>query len=74
MYTLFILLYAYDVILMAHNYEGMARLLELLRAFCEKNGLMVNVAKTKMMICSKETGKNFTYNDKPIEMFMILII
>ena len=67
MYTLFILLYADDVILMAHNYEGMTRLLELLRAFCDRSGLMVNVAKTKVMICSKETGKNFTYNDRPIE-------
>ena len=67
MYTLFILLYADDVILMARTYEGMTKLLELLRAFCDRSSLTTTVAKTKILICSKEPKKSFTYNDRPIE-------
>ena len=67
MYTLLILLYADDVIIMTHTPKGITKLLELLRDFCNRSGLTMNVAKTKMMICSKKPGEIFTYNDKIIE-------
>ena len=43
-YTVLILLYEDDLILMAHTCERMNRLLELLKAFCDRNGLTINVA------------------------------
>ena len=60
-YTLYLLLYADDVIIMAHTYEKMNALLELLKAFCLESGLSINVAKTKMMICSKSPKPTFIY-------------
>ena len=47
MYTLLVLLYADDVILMSHTCEGMNKLLTLLKAFCDKSSMTVNVTKTK---------------------------
>ena len=67
MYTLLILLNADDVILMTHTPKGMTKLLELLRDFCDKSGLTVNVEKTKTMICSNKPGEISTYNDKTKE-------
>ena len=66
-YTLLILLYADDVILMTQTPKGMTNLLELLRDFCDRSGLTVNVAKTKMVICSNKPGDILTYNDKIIK-------
>ena len=63
MYTILILLYANDVILMAHTHEGMVKLLRLLKTFCDKSGLTINVTKTKMLSCSREREKHFKYNE-----------
>ena len=65
-YTLYLLLYADDVILMAHTYEKMNALLELLKAFFLESGLTVNVAKTTV-ICFRGPKLTFIYNDRPIE-------
>ena len=67
LYTVLILLYADDVILMAHTVEGVQRLLETLKVFCDKSGLKVNVDKTKMLSCAKGQVQIFEYEGRPIE-------
>ena len=62
MYTLLILLYADDVIMMSHTCASMNKMLELLKAFWDRSGMTVNVTKTKMMICSRGTKTSFSYN------------
>ena len=52
---------------MAHTYEGMNRLLELLKAFCDTSDLKVNVAKSKMLICSKGPYQTFEFEGRVIE-------
>ena len=61
------LLYADDVILMAHTYKKMNAILDLLKAFCLESGLTINIAKTKMMICSTGPKPTFMYNDHSID-------
>ena len=67
LYTVLILLYADDVILLAQTYDSMHRLLELLKAFCDKSGLKVNVAKTKMLSCTKGQVHTFEFEGRIIE-------
>ena len=67
MYTLLILLYAYDVKMMSHFCASMNKLLELLKALCYKSGMTVNVTKTKLMICSRRTKESFTYTRQPMK-------
>ena len=67
LYTVLILLYADDVILLAQTYDSMHRLLELLKAFCDRSGLKVNVAKTKMLSCTKGQVHTFEFEGRIIE-------
>ena len=62
MHTLRILLYADVVIMMSHTCVGMNKMLEILKAFCDRSGMTVNVTKTKMMICSRGTKMSFSYD------------
>ena len=66
-YTVLILLYINDVILMAHTCESMNRLLQLLKAFRDRSGLTVNVAKTKMLMYTKEPAQTFEFEGRVIE-------
>ena len=52
------------------THELMNRLLELLKAFCDRSGLKVNVAKTKMLICSKGPELSFEFEGRAIENVM----
>ena len=53
MLNLCALLYADDTVIMAENECGMQRNLNLLNEYCNCNGLMVNIRKTKIMVFAR---------------------
>ena len=53
MLNLFVLLYADDIVIMAENWHGMQRNLDLLNEYCICNKLKVNISKTKMMVLAR---------------------
>ena len=48
--VIMLLLYADDVVLLAHEVEDAQRLMQVLKNFCMHSGLLVNVFKTKVML------------------------
>ena len=64
-----LLLYANDVVLMAHTLEDAQKLMNVLKRFCLRSGLVVNESKTKVMLV--KTLKNekpcIVYNNQPLE-------
>ena len=62
--------YADDIVLLAHNEESLQDGLQVLHAYCVKNRLTVNTAKSKVMYFSNKVIKSpftMTYNDEPLE-------
>ena len=70
LYIVLIFLYVDGVILMAHTYKAMNWLLELMKEFCDRSVLKVNVAKAKMLICSKGPDQTFEFKGRVIENVM----
>ena len=54
--VILLLLYADEVVLLAHEVEDAQRLMQVLEIFCMHNGLSVNITKTKVMLCKCATG------------------
>lgn len=48
---LLMLMYADDTVVLAHSHVDLQRKLAALRDYCDENGLTVNTAKTKIMVC-----------------------
>ena len=66
------LLYADDVVLMSESSKGLQNALNILKDYCEKWNLEVNIEKTKVIIFNK-SGKilknfSFSYGDKVIQL------
>ena len=66
-----VLKYADDIVLMATSPEGLQTGLDILKNYCERNKLTVNLAKNKVMCVSKRRKKPhrivFMYGDKQLE-------
>ena len=65
-----VLKYADDIVLLADNEEGLQDGLQALHAYCVKNRLTVNTAKSTVMYFSKKVIKSpstMTYNNEPLE-------
>ena len=64
------LIWADDIITLSETEEGLNKMLNSLAKYCEENELVVNIDKTKCMICNK-SGKlirrNFYFNGIKIE-------
>ena len=67
-----LLAYADDLVFLADSYIGMKKIVKILYLYCERNKLLINVKKTKIMIF-KKGGKrvydkyNFPYGVEKIE-------
>ena len=57
MLKLFVLLYAYIIVILSENETGLQNGLDLLECYCDRWKLQVNISKTKAMIC-KKCGKS----------------
>ena len=53
MLKLFLLLYADDILIFSESAEGLRKGLDILKGYCEKWKLIVNLNKTKIMIFRK---------------------
>jgi Reverse transcriptase (RNA-dependent DNA polymerase) len=51
-----VLFFADDLVLIGKSPEAVQRLLTVLESFCDKNDLVVNVKKTKVMSFGKSAG------------------
>ena len=64
-------MYADDIALIADTSVELQRKLKALESFCQKWGMEVNLAKTKIIVfrnCGKLSSKeNFLYNEKTID-------
>lgn len=68
--TVLILMYADDVVLLAHSVKTLQKLMDILQEFCNVNGLAVNVAKTKAMVIETHNNRDqpiITYKEQEIE-------
>ena len=64
------LAYADDICLLAENEENFRSILMAFDKFCIENDLLINVKKTKVLICHKGRAKifnPFSLNDKDLE-------
>ena len=71
MLTLFVLLYADDIVILSESETGLQNGLYLLECYCDRWKLQVNISKTKAMIF-KKGGRNrgnlyFTYKHEKLE-------
>ena len=68
---LFLLLYADDIKNFSESADGLQRVLDILKDYCYKSGLVINTNKTKIMIFRKggtiRRGLKFMYDGKEIE-------
>ena len=64
-----ILLFADDIALLSHSPEGLQRQLNILQGFCNRCGLTVNVAKTKVVVFERKQSQSpvFLYNGQAIK-------
>ena len=67
--VIMLLLYADDVVLLAHEVKDAQRLMQVLEKFCMHSGLSVNVTKTKVMLVKTRDKENpcIVYNNEPLE-------
>ena len=67
--VIMLLLYADDVVLMAHTLEDAQKLMNVLKCFCLQSGLIVNESKTKVMLIKTFKIENpcIVYNNQPLE-------
>ena len=67
--VIMLLLYADDIVLLAHETEDAQRLMQELENFCMHSGLSVNVTKTKVMLVKiwDKEKPCIVYNNEPLE-------
>ena len=67
--VIMLLLYADDVVLLAHTPQDAQKLMVVLEAFCSHSGLRVNVQKTKVMLVKTLNKEKpcIVYNNEPLE-------
>jgi hypothetical protein len=66
------LLYADDIILLSESAKGLHKSLDILKTYCDKWNLKVNIGKTKVIVFNKSgrilKGFSFLYDDEPISL------
>ena len=67
--VIMLLLYADDVVLLAHTLEDAQKLMKVLENFCLHSGLVVNVSKTKVMLVKALNKEKpcIVYKNEPLE-------
>ena len=68
--NLFLLLYADDTVILSETDKDMQKGLDALSEYCTRNGLEINVSKTKIIVFSRGKIRNlpiFTYNNANVE-------
>jgi hypothetical protein len=75
--TVFLILFADDLVLMSETEKGLQTLLNALHGYCEKWNLVVNVAKTKMIVFRKggflRKSEVWCYNNERIDVVDIFV-
>ncbi|MCO5588829.1 hypothetical protein L7F22_042789 [Adiantum nelumboides] len=69
-FTLLLLIYADDVVLLAYNALPLQKLQDAVHAFCNATGLSINVAKTKIMsvhTCRNENQPIIMYDEQTLQ-------
>ena len=78
MLKLFLLLYADDIIIFANNAQELQTNLDILAEYCNRNRLIVNTGKTKIMIFRRggilPRDMKFYYNDVELAIFHIWVL
>ena len=66
------LLYADDIILLSESAKGLQKSLDILKTYCDKWNLKINIGKTKVIVFNKSgrilKGFSFLYDDEPISL------
>ena len=66
------LLYADDIILLSESAKGLQKSLDILKTYCDKWNLKINIGKTKVIVFNKSVrilkGFSFLYDDEPISL------
>jgi hypothetical protein len=66
------LLYADDIVLLSESAKGLQKSLDILKTYCDKWNLKINIGKTKVIVFNKSgrilKGFSFLYDDEPISL------
>lgn len=65
-----LLAYADDIVVLAHSWSDMQRKIKILHKYCNKNGLIMNYKKSKIIVFQKGGRRkkySFTYKKQNIE-------
>jgi hypothetical protein len=75
--TLFLILFADDLVLMSETAEGLQNMLNALHGYCVKWNLVVNVAKTKLMVFRRggvlKANEVWRYNNEHIDVVDVFV-
>jgi hypothetical protein len=75
--TLFVILFADDLVLMSETAEGLQNMLNALHGYCVKWNLVVNVTKTKLMVFRRggvlKANEVWRYNNEHIDVVNVFV-